>query len=415
MKWNPEWGLRLAVLALAAGLLAWLAARTEWVDVREPVPLSKDMLADGTLAARHLLGRFGMRARLADEMPGLPPEGATLVLSAPYWDLVQGSPQALRGWVERGGHLVLDNRVLEAPSLAEWVGVRRQQPSDTVNMSTARTACRVLAQRAALPPIWGETRGFVLCAPLWGSLVQSDKQVHPLLWALDDEMKQVAAMRIGVGRGRVTLFNAGFDFHRQTSSPQLLNDGSERGLRNFSNRGLLEGDNAALLAALVDVHAGGEVWFVTQVQRPALPLWLWQNAAPVLVLAGLALLLALWRAAPRFGPLRADPPLVRRSLAAQIHGLADFLFMHQPAALHAATRRALEQAAAPRLPGWARLDAPARAQALAKLAELPADRLASALDNTPKRNAQTWSEALALLETARRTITETPPRRKPPR
>jgi hypothetical protein len=29
MKWNPVWGLRLAVGALCAALLAWLAYRTE--------------------------------------------------------------------------------------------------------------------------------------------------------------------------------------------------------------------------------------------------------------------------------------------------------------------------------------------------------------------------------------------------
>jgi hypothetical protein len=119
-----------------------------------------------------------------------------------------------------------------------------------------------------------------------------------------------------------------------------------------------------------------------------------------------ALVLALWRGGSRFGPLQMEPPPERRSLAAQIRGSADFLFRHQPGALQAMARRALDEAAAHQVPGWRRLKATERPAALARATGLPEARLAAALADKPARAEV--ADALALLESARRALLSQP-------
>src|SRR5262249_34897975 len=154
----------------------------------------------------------------------------------------------------------------------------------------------------------------------------------------------------------------------------------------------------SLLVALLDLRAGSEVWFVTREDRAPFFSWLWQLGAPVIVLALIALALALWRGFSRFGPLMAEPPAVRRSMVEQIGGTAEFLWHRQPQALHAAQRRALEEAARRRIQGFERLDPTERVLALARASGADARVLARALDGRPSRGRAAWADALAQLE-----------------
>src|SRR5262249_52299120 len=69
---------------------------------------------------------------------------------------------------------------------------------------------------------------------------------------------------------------------------------------------------------------------------------MWSAGWPVIVLALILVLLALWRGAPRFGPLEAPPSTARRSLAEQIRGTGQFT-------LRVGGGRALQAAALPAL------------------------------------------------------------------
>lgn len=400
---NTAWALRIViVVALAAGG-TWLVRNTEWLEVMEPAPLSEALRQDGTAAAQRLLQRLGLQTRRVEHLPAMPPTSATLVLAAPFWRLAVEDPSRLRRWVEAGGHLVLDEVLLDDPDLFSDVlpfmlrrGRDDQQPR--------HDWCRVLAQPEGLPPAFGDPTGFVACiAP------QRAQQPHPqATWSLASNELGLEAQRVPLGRGRITAFSGMMGFDWQRGRLLDVDDGGAPRLQllNFSNRGLLEGDNAALLAALVDARAGGEVWFLTRVERPALPLWLWQQAAPALLLAATALALLLWRLGVRFGPLQAEPAARRRSLAAQVAGVADFLHRHQPVVLHAAALRALREQAARRLPGWARLSPAARTQALARATGLPESALQRAQEPQVARDGAAWTDTLALLEKARRALIE---------
>ena len=412
MKWTQAHTLRLVLSALALAAAAWLVDRTEWVEVTEPVPLSDAMRADGTFVAQHLLRQLGMRVQVAQSLQSLPPPDATLLLSTPFWNLLSDTDDRLRQWVHNGGHLVVDLVMLQRPTASAWFVPRLLPTPRDESTRNAADWCRVLSPTPpGKPPAqWVDSAGFVLCNHGEHAL----QPVPGAHWTLANEQGDVVVQRLAVGKGQITAFAGGFRFDWQGSRAwQTADHADARRLQNFSNRGLLEGDNAALLAALVDARSGAEVWFVTRVQRPPLPLWLWQQAAPALLLAAGALALALWRGGVRFGPLQADPPAARRSIAAQVQGLADFLDRRQPEALHGFASRALLEAAASHINGWARMAPADRTAALARHTGMPTDALALALQPRVKRSASAWADTLALLESARRTLAQGRPQHRP--
>lgn len=425
MSWRSDWPPRALLAGLAALAVVWLVKRTEWVEVETPLPLPDALAQDGSFLARHYLSQLGQPTRKIGDLATLPPAGATLVLTTRHWDLDPRTSERLKRWVEEGGHLVLDAGMLRTRRDRErgWVPLYERaveeaapgpasQAQDAPQRPTRRRQddCRVLKQRYTLEPVFGDTRGFVTCLRGY----QSVASALPALWALDGEDGGTEALRVALGRGRVTGISAWLSFNNQrTGESRPLSQGNGN-LLNLSNRGLLEGDNAALLAALVDARPGVPVWFLNEVRREALPQWLWVHGAPALALGLAALALALWREALRFGPLAAEPAAARRSLSAQIRGLADFLFARQPAALHAATRRALLEAAEQRLPGWRALKPAAQTRALALACSVAEHRLASALDTVAGRNAAGWIDALGTLESARRSLLTQPARAPAP-
>lgn len=397
MTWRPEYALRVLLALGLAAATVWLVMNTEWVDTERPRPLPEELRTDGSLMAREYLQSLGLKPRRVDDLIALPPANGTLVLTAGYWDLIDGSSQRLQRWVRDGGHLVIDAQALRTADDDHWLPLNRTVPSGQ-NRGRERGDCRVLRPREALQP--PEPEGYVACLRGSARLLAVERLPS---WALDSEEYGAEVLRVPLGRGRVTAFAEEFDFDDEGVTV-FEPDGPavKRQVRSFANRGIVAGDNAALLAALVDARPGDEVWFVTRIERPALPFWLWQKAWPALLLAAVALLLALWRSGSRFGPLKIEPPPQRRSLAAQIRGSADFLFRHQPGALRAMARRALDEAAARRIGGWRRLKHDERPAALARATGLPEKRLAEALTDTATR-AET-ADALALLESARRAL-----------
>jgi AraC-like DNA-binding protein len=61
----------------------------------------------------------------------------------------------------------------------------------------------------------------------------------------------------------------------------------------------------------------------------SLPQWLASNALPFLVALGVFLVLALWRAIPRFGPLQPNPAPDRRSLVEHLSAMGRFYSMQR--------------------------------------------------------------------------------------
>lgn len=439
--------------ALAAGG-TWLWRATEWHESTEPLRPQGEAASNRWYTLQRLAEQAGSRTVVRDQVEPLPPTDATLVLLSHHWNLFPGRAQALRRWVEQGGQLVLTQHLLpsdqwradleraheheddprgapagppdedatrpdgpadsrasepaagratgepedgarpDAESTLAWVPVVRRHDAADAKAAAAvvgkrprdawAPACRPYTEALGKP--YGAARRYRVCAHSGDYLVPR----APVLWSVNGPAGP-ALLSVAVGRGRVTVLPHPDPFH---------------------NRRLLDGDHALVAAAALPLRPGQVLWLVGDESRTPLLAWVWQRGWVAVLLA--ALLIALWlaRRMPRFGPLRAAPPSARRAVTEQVRGTAAFLVAHGAgAALLAAQRRALAEAAERRITGFTTLGEAARAAALAARTGLPAARLAAAWQGTGSEHHSRLIAALQLLETARRRLAadEPPP------
>ncbi|MBL0729329.1 DUF4350 domain-containing protein [Piscinibacter sp. HJYY11] len=409
------WGLRALLALLLAGVVAWLAANTEWVEVELPLPPRGEAARNRHHATQELLRRLGTTVAKPENLAQLPPQGATLLLTSWHWDFVPQRSQRLQQWVEAGGHLVLFSHDLNHQQLKRWLPVTLLDPErdeddededpeapddDSVDDSKEasppgnarrpfrpgdlfKLRCYDAAEPDGVAPYYpGGARQYKLC----GILVSGRKlqASAPVLWSIDGPHGPFV-LRVAKGRGSVTVIQ-----------PSNLLD----------NNRVLEFDNGLATVAALQARRGAVVWFVAEEARPSLLTWLWQEAAAAVLLGAAALLLALWRAARRFGPLAASAPNARRSMTEQIAGTAQFLRQQGPEALLAAQIRALETAARNHIRLYDTLDRGQRAAAIARHTGQDAAALNSALDKSLARKRTDLPATLELLETARRLLVQ---------
>jgi len=416
MKLDRQHAL-LAFIAIVLGAGGvWLALHTEWVEVQVPNPIQGEALRDADYRLKQLATRLGATVSAPANLAELPPPGATLMLSSTQWNIFPERAQALRRWVEAGGHLWLPYRYQGEVDAAmawvpvKWVRVAKPKPPSPppaaakasapddeddddvdddspapapaplpVPPSSGKPRCPGVGEPAHVTPVFGTHHLFEACLFMRETL----RTKVPVEWALYGQHGQVVA-RVPVGRGSVTVASA---------------------YMPWDNSQLLLSDNALLAAATLRIHPGQTLWFVRDEARAPLLSFLWSTGAPAVWLGALALALALWRGAVRFGPRAAVLPTVRRSVAEQIRGTAHFIRHHGSTALHAAQLRALHDVARPRIHGFDALIVGERAQAIATLTSLDAHALARAMN--PELSAALSRHpgaALALIETARRRL-----------
>lgn len=366
--------LLAALLLLAAG--AWLASALEWVEVDVPRPPEGEAARNRFYAAQKLLRALGASASSPKDLDRMPPRGARLILESNDWDLLPGRADRLRRWVEEGGHLVVPTGFGERPSVATWLSIDfKDIPAARDRPARSKDNCQTVDSG----PPGGPQESMWMCNFHRPYTVELRGRVAT--WMLQDA-QGIHALRVAVGRGDVTLVGP---WNLQYNQP------------------LPKGDNALVLTRILQLEPGAVTWFVTSEDRDPLLLWIWSHAWFAVLLALAALAAALWRGAVRFGPQGATPALPRRSIAEQVRGTAQFLRRHGPASLHAAGRRALDEAARARLPATAPLEAPQRLAAVARAAAIEPAALELALQ-APARKGAGVAPALALMETARRAL-----------
>ncbi|MDI1258891.1 DUF4350 domain-containing protein [Aquabacterium sp.] len=401
MKFEHLLKALLVALLLAAG--AWVATRTEWVDEAVATPPKGEALTNELYATQQLVRQLGAKVVKPKELSAMPARQATLLLSSWHWDLFPERERLLRAWVQGGGHLVIHADMLYNDRLQAWLPVQRvddddddeeqenealpapdspaSAPASAPSVAQRRKAveCDKVIEPEGVKPAYGDRRDYKLCG---GHGYPRIKAPSAPQWAIEGPLG-LDLVRVPMGQGSVTIITS---------------------QRLFLNQHVLQGDNALLAMAALQVRRGTEVWFVSEEARPPLLQWLWTQGWVAVMLGLLALSTALWRGAVRFGPLSARPVPGRRSIAEQVKGTAQFLKHHGADALHAAQIRALDETAQNHLPDYARLERGARAKALAKATGLDADALARALDRKLKRTGRELAPTLELLETARRRL-----------
>jgi hypothetical protein len=380
------WVIRALVIAALAIVIGWLAHSTKWVEVEVDDDVHGLAATDERYSLRRVLESSGATLEVRTALEPLPPAGSTLLLDSSLWNIFPERDARLKTWVENGGRLVVTGQQMRGSTDLRWIplsfkvppkrpasaaapepeaaasaaddedddddvapATRKKPPAANDGRPLARLFdpkhawrdCADFEETSATTEPAFEPRRVYRGCTVAGAL-RSLRQVVPT-WQLAGT-RGTLAMRVPLGRGSVTGVSV---------APVL------------DNRGLLQGDNALIAMAILQAAPGRAVWIVEDEAREPLLGWLWHDARTPFLLGLAATLLALWRLMVRFGPREAGPPQARRSMGEQVRGTGQFIAGLAPEALHAATKKAFEEAARKRVEAWSELTDPDRARALA--------------------------------------------------
>ena len=379
----------LVLLALVAiGL--WIANNTHWEEVDERTPLKGEAVTNPFYSAQHLAETLGAHTRLRHEIVTLPSTQAVMVINFWNWGLIPERSHRIEQWVRDGGRLVVSGDVIRDETFDKWTGVKQvelqQEKGPVSRLATCPPRTRRLTVDPAptgVSPASSSAEHFDICQYLWPQELVTTRKFS---WRLRDRDGHTKALRIPIGRGSVTLINGSI----------------------FGNPALLCGDSGLMFTAATQLRRGDDLEFLTDGNGGSLLALLWNYGWPVIVLSGLLIVLWLWRSGVRFGPLVAAADPARRSLAEQIRGTGQFIVRFGGGkALYAATTRALNEAAARRVPRYERLNGEERVAALTSLTGLGSPELSAALDDPAARRPKEIRKTIAFLEAARRRIAHT--------
>ena len=298
-------GLVLVCLALAT---AWFFANFERRTESEHTGFHGKARHDQWLAAQRLLQRMGAKAvsvRSLAELASLP-TSATLMLPMGRQSLNPQSRRSLLNWVNRGGRLVIEAEPLYQPDpVLDMFGVQRKalKAAGGPKNAAADMAGRKLV-KIDLPPELEPVEA------LLGRHMDLQAR-NPIAHFGDD--RATAALLLQSGNGHVLALNE-FDV--------------------FSNRMIGQHDHAEFLWRIVQVDSGvASVFFFFDPKKLSLFDWLGANAWSAIAGGGLFLVLWLWSAVPRMGPIAPDPERARRRLLDHLRASGRFLWVHGGAQL----------------------------------------------------------------------------------
>ena len=398
------WGLLW--LALAAGGW-WLFHNLEQVERERHRPMRGAALSDTYYGLKNISASLGVPLTVVPQLDPPPDTHITLVLDTPFWDLFPNKVQALKAWVERGGHLVVLHEGEGDKQYKDWLPHEKEleQPQDKasedddsedavakeveeVGAQTLRNRrdCQSAQESGPQAPWLGQAVGMTLCNAGDSHTLQSGSQ--RVLWQLE-QGGVIVALRVQQGRGSITRVSS----HAGPFYTPLL----------------VQPEQVRALAGVLQWQRNSPIWLVSG-EAPAenLAQWLWHRLSAGLIFLALALALWTWRRGVRFGPLMALPPAARRSMAEQIRGSAAFLLRHRSPALHGAALKALEAQVQTSLPTSRRLDSNARWALVAERAHVDAAALQRAVQWPPTASPSEQASALLLLESVRRRLQQRP-------
>jgi hypothetical protein len=359
MKRTLVFSLAIAAIAALAG--AWFVSHYDRVETRVWVGPSGAARSNPYLAAMRFAERLGMKARLAEQPSQLPstPVRTSIVLPAGRAWLTEARAEALLRTAENGGHVIVEAEPVRARDvLLDSLAIARRSVKPSQETFDA-----------ALPG--GEARLRIGAA---------DRQVLDVgranadIVVADTQGTRLASMRRGAGR--VTAMTS---------------------MARFDNRHIGSHDHAELLRRVLALAPTDELLIVRAAGTPPLWDWLRSHASDVMAAAAILAALALWRIAPRFGPLIPVAEPARRALQEHLRAAGRFRWQQGArAALLAAARDQLERHVAFAAPRLAHLPPQRRHDELALQLGTDAATISHAFQATP-RNAREMVQITATL------------------
>ncbi len=362
----------LTLLALV-GAASWFYTHFDRVLERVYVGYHGEARRNPYLAAERLFGRLGSRASEVRTLPELRALSARAALFLPARRGALGAleRERLRAWLAGGGRLVVE---AEPPGTPDPL-LAHYKVSSTAAGARARGSSGSCRPGGA---VYVSVPGHK--DPLLARLSDTSRLRLPdrgLRWKIDTPAgTQIAALE--VGRGELVVATT-FGF--------------------LHNASIGRNDHAELAWLLAGEGAAREIRMFNHPERRSLLQWLAEHAWPALAAAALLVALALWRAAPRFGPVIPLPEPARRRLLDHLRAAGRHRWTAgHSAALYAAAREACLARLLRTHPDIAGLEAPARARKLGELLGLPADAIARALDATPSGDPGAFARAISMLQ-----------------
>lgn len=370
-------GLIVALLLALAGAIGyWFYSNFEKVRKDTEVGFLGAARYNPLLAAQRYFESFGVKAHSLEGLTVLPPHNATLIIPSARYEMGGGEAQRLRRWVEAGGHLVVvpsaafDEEYERGDLFLDPLGIQVTPIEDPESSGLVDVD-------------WPGSSDFMtIHIDAYVRLDASQSKAKVLLELADEDGAYL--VRLAVGQGLVTILsNANF----------------------LSNANLNKDDHAAYLWRVAQPDGQRPVWLVFSDGMPPLHQWLMQHAWTVLIAGSVLLLLWLWSASRRFGPLRAAAPLARRRLLDHIEASGRFLWRAgQGEQLLKGVRQTLYRALELRHPAWAGLNSNDLYQRLADLSGLPYETVQGALLYTHHGNEHEFTHAIQTLERIRKSL-----------
>jgi hypothetical protein len=368
------------IILIVGALITWIARNSYWEEYDTWTEPKGEARTNPFYAAEHLIGLLGAHAEVRHDIVSLPPPDAVIVLGHWNWSIIPQRRDRLERWVNSGGRLVASTTFMKDAQFKSWSGV------DIASGSSPK-AGHVNSQKSSSPKLTPGDHPDLH----WAACIPTDTHINshkPPSWTVTDVNFNPQVVRIPIGKGSVTM----------TNEP-----GPPAG-------DLLCGDMAQLFSATLQLRHGDQVIFLTERDGASLLSLTWQYGSPVVVLLGLLIILWLWRSGVRFGPLIAVPDPARRSLAEQVRGTGQFVARFGGGhSLHAATVRALNEAAARRVPQYNSLSEESRVTTLSPSTGYAPAELTAALNPAVSHNSQELRKAITILELARRHMTQKTP------
>jgi hypothetical protein len=382
---NGKRPLQLLVAMVLTAAVVWIAMNTYWDYEMEDNPPRGEAIRNRYYTFEHLAQGFAIHASQVPTLRTLPAADGVLVV-----DDLRGTQlyiDALEKWVASGGRLLLSrSALLSNPKLQSWSGLGMASPGsvgdDDVPRAPRRAAspdddCASYSERLA-----GRESGKSLRACL-GSMRVAFSSMHTPAWSLSNGYGY-QMLRVAIGKGSIAVIAC-----------ECL----------MGNKSLLREDHARIVFDSIPLRPGDHVDILNPISAEKLLALLWRLAAAAIVCALAAIGLTIWRKLPRFGPIAAPPPPLRRSLAEQIRARARFAWRtRRLASLRRAGCQALTDSACRRLAFYERMDAAQRIGALAAHTGLNSGALRSALSENLDGAAESQRAAIVLLERARRLL-----------
>ncbi|MFK7887501.1 MAG: DUF4350 domain-containing protein [Gammaproteobacteria bacterium] len=385
-----ERAVAIALLSvLGAALLALFITNYEKEEYEVFLPPSGEAATNPLLAAQRLLDGLGYAVSSREEFAPsleLPPAGGTSLALFSYDYMDSDELELLLQWVTDGGHLIVGieprygrsyDPVFTPVGIEAYVRVDPDEPQydDEGNEIEVVAEDNVdIAWDAGATPdreAWGSV--------LHDNLISIRLGDTQPLWSVHDQFG-VFATQIAYNAGKITA----------------LAD-----ITSFTNRNIGQMDHAFLLTQIIGPTAdAGPVWLLHGTEFPSLWTLLKDNLAEVLIGAGLLLLMCLWWAAQRFGPMLDAPARARKAFIEHIEANGRFLWRHDgDHELLASTRQAFLRDAQRRHAPLRRLDEKERRDYLASVCGVSEADVSTALDSENSRRHGDFLTKIQLIKT----------------